>query len=223
MTLTISPNSIIVFDLDDTLYKEIDFLKSAYVHIAKLLEKNIGKNIYEEMIALYLNKESTFDIIKSTYSFPYTIKDLVEIYRFHKPTIQLNQDVFRFINSLRNAKIPLGLITDGRSLSQRNKLNALGLTDAFEIIVISEEIGSEKPDVKNYRLVEDNFKGGEFTYIGDNFQKDFVTPNQLSWNTIGIKDNGLNIHKQSSSLPLKYHPKFLVDSFDSITIKFLNK
>ena len=37
------------------------------------------------------------------------------------------------------------LITDGRSLTQRLKIQALGLTDLFDDILISEAMQSEKP------------------------------------------------------------------------------
>ena len=33
-------------------------------------------------------------------------------------------------------------------------------------------------------------------YIGDNPKKDFVAPNQLNWVTVGLRDDGRNIHPQ---------------------------
>lgn len=37
---------IIVFDLDDTLYKEVDFLKSAYQEIASWLEDTYELRVF---------------------------------------------------------------------------------------------------------------------------------------------------------------------------------
>ena len=43
-------NKVIVFDLDDTLYKEIDFLKSAYLEIASIVDKDHCETLYDNMI-----------------------------------------------------------------------------------------------------------------------------------------------------------------------------
>ena len=41
---------VIVFDLDDTLYKEVDFLKSAYFEIASWIELHYNKTgVYDFM------------------------------------------------------------------------------------------------------------------------------------------------------------------------------
>ena len=52
-----------------------------------------------------------------------------------------------------------------------------------------------------------------YIYVGDNVSKDFITPNKMDWITIGIKDNGLNIHQQSiSDLSEDYLPNFWIES-----------
>lgn len=42
--------------------------------------------------------------------------------------------------------VPMGLITNGIGGVQRSRLARAGLTDFFEVIIISEEIGIQKPD-----------------------------------------------------------------------------
>ena len=32
--------------------------------------------------------------------------------------------------------------------------------------------------------------------MGDNLKKDFLTPNRLGWQTVCLRDDGRNIHKQ---------------------------
>ena len=47
-------NKIFIFDLDDTLYKEIDFLYSAYREIAGWIELKFSlKGIYAFMLETY--------------------------------------------------------------------------------------------------------------------------------------------------------------------------
>lgn len=46
---------IVVFDLDDTLYKEVDFLKSAYMEISNRLisHYDLPEDLYNIMMDLY--------------------------------------------------------------------------------------------------------------------------------------------------------------------------
>ena len=56
-------NKIFVFDLDDTLYKEIDFLHSAYREIAQWVELKFSLNdIYPFMLRVYENKLDVFSV-----------------------------------------------------------------------------------------------------------------------------------------------------------------
>ncbi|MGM9786689.1 MAG: HAD family hydrolase, partial [Candidatus Cryptobacteroides sp.] len=89
-----------------------------------------------------------------------------------------------------------------RSIQQRNKIEALGLNRWIENddIIISEEFGSEKPALANYEYYMKRYpECCDFTYIGDNPNKDFVVPNILGWETICLIDDGRNIHKQGIS------------------------
>lgn len=218
MTLNINNKSCFVFDLDDTLYKEIDFVKSAYRHIASELELELSINIYDEMISIMEKGESVFDVIKSKYSFSYTIKDLVFQYRFHQPKIELLPGAIKLIKKLKAKKSTIGLITDGRSLSQRNKLEALGIVNYFDYILISEEFGSEKPNENNFKYFVNKFDAESYFYLGDNFSKDFITPNTLNWTTIGLLDDGRNIHKQDDSISFPYHPKIRIQTLTELNI-----
>ena len=203
-----------IFDLDDTLYKELEFLKSAYMFIANILESHIKKNIYDEMINYYHNEESTFDIIKQKYKFPYSINQLVEMYRTHVPKLKLSLDTKFFLDYLKNNNIKMGLITDGRSVTQRNKIKSLKIGSFFEKIIISEEFGFSKPSIEIFNNF--NEKKYNYIYVADNTSKDFLTPNKIGWITCCLLDNGVNIHKQNFSLEEKYLPQFKIKSFNDL-------
>lgn len=218
MILTIPKNAFFVFDLDDTLYKEIDYLTSAYRSIATALLPEIGRDIYEEMIQLHKNRESTFDVIKDKYNFTMQIEDMVAIYRFGTPVIKLSPGAEGLLTNLFQQRIPMGLLTDGRSQSQRNKLAALKIDLFFLLIIISEEFGSEKPNRANYTEFSDKYPGHKFFYVADNLNKDFITPNQLGWTTIALNDDGSNIHKVKSKLTLEYLPTYKIDRLGDIQL-----
>lgn len=208
----------VVFDLDDTLFQEIEFLKSAYRHIELLLKPYLEASLADQMYAAYSNGNNAFKWLLETYKeqLPSNVdlNFLLHEYRTHLPTIKLNADAANFIKLLQQFSIPLGLITDGRSVTQRNKLTALGIQNIFTSIVISEEFGSEKPNPTNYLHFENLFPSFEFYYFGDNTKKDFIAPLALGWKTICLKNKGQNIHNQDLT---QLSPETLViNSFEEI-------
>jgi putative hydrolase of the HAD superfamily len=211
---------IVIFDLDDTLYKEIEFLKSAFSEISNLLatELNISsKRVFNKMMRFYYNKENVFDRTIRSFNSTYKTDFLLSAYRNHKPKIKLSNNVIQTLDSLIEKKIQLGLLTDGRSVQQRNKISALGLEKWFTEIIISEEFGSEKPNIGNYKHFENIFGNGQYFYVGDNVKKDFISPNALNWITICLKNNGLNIHNnQDLNINEIYLSRYLVEDITLI-------
>ena len=203
---------VICFDLDDTLCKEIDCLKSAFREIAEYSAEHchgcsvpvavLAHKAYDVMIAAYQEGQNAFDVLNSFLGLDLPIADYLYIYRNHKPKIALCEDVVRTLDALKAEGVRIGLITDGRSVQQRNKIEALGLGRWIENadIVVSEEFGSEKPALANYEYFMKRYpECHDFTYVGDNPRKDFIAPNSLGWMTICLKDDGRNIHRQEFS------------------------
>ena len=205
---------VICFDLDDPLYKEIDYLKSAYKEIAE----TVGHpEAADQLLDWYQSGENAFKKLIDTYGLTVSIADLLKIYREHYPNIHLDDGVKEFLISLKEDGAKLGLISDGRSLTQRNKIKALGLEGFFDIEIISEEFGSEKPCLRNYQVVMEKFPERKvFIYLGDNTSKDFVAPNQLGWRTVCIAPDERNIHKQNMSLGKEYMPQRVVKTIKEI-------
>jgi len=194
----------VIFDLDDTLTYEIDYLKSAYKEIAIILDEDNKDRLYSEMIGLYENGKDIFEIVTRRYTSHSKI-DLLSFYHHHKPSIKLSEEAREILNFCREKEYKLGLITDGRSITQRNKLKSLGIEEEFDKIIISEEFGSSKPDERNFKeFVENGIT--EYFYIADNPKKDFLVPNKLGWKSICLIDRGNNIHLQDFNLPEEYLP-----------------
>ncbi|PTR01594.1 putative hydrolase of the HAD superfamily [Mucilaginibacter yixingensis] len=197
-------NKVVVFDLDDTLYNEVDYLKSAYYEIAQYVDAN-EFGLSDEMFQNYTNGSNVFKLLIGKYP-AFAMDDLLYKYRNHLPSILPREGALELLLKLKQEKTILGLITDGRSVSQRNKLNALNITHFFDDIIISEEFGSEKPCIANYMFFE-KYSADEYYYIADNVKKDFIGPNNLKWSTICIMDNGKHIHKQQFNLEQVFLPK----------------
>lgn len=211
---------IVIFDLDDTLYKEIDYLHSAYHHIADYLlaEKYVETDPCAMMIEWYHEGANVFQSLNEHYGLDIPLASYLNIYRNHIPDISLEPDIEQLLSDLAQAGYILGIITDGRSITQRNKIAALGLEEYMrqDCIAISEETGSKKTDSANYLAIQNLFPDSKFIYVGDNTAKDFVVPNKLGWDTICLLDDGRNIHKQNFSLPSKYIPRKTVNALNQI-------
>lgn len=205
----VSRMKAICFDLDDTLYKEIDYLKSAYREIAEFAAGQctgcsdsvniLAVKTYDRMLDAYYNGQNAFEELNLFLGLVLPVSDYLYIYRNHKPRIVLSDDVVKTLDVLKAEGVRLGLITDGRSIQQRNKIDALGLSRWIDEknMVISEEFGSEKPSLTNYEYFMKRYpECHDFTYVGDNLKKDFIAPNILGWTTICLKDDGRNIHRQ---------------------------
>lgn len=199
---------VVVFDLDDTLIKEIHYLESAYEEIALKIDPS-NVDLKDEMLSLYYKGENVFEWIVQKYPFC-NITQLLDYYRNHCPRLSLTKGADELLSYCKEHNWTLGIITDGRSITQRNKLKSIGLIDYFDLVIISEEFGSMKPTLANYEIFN-QFQGKKY-YIGDNIKKDFITPNQLGWVSICVKDDGKNIHKQNFNMFKEYLPDYTVNT-----------
>lgn len=187
----------VVFDLDDTLISEKEYIRSGFRQVSKkIAEKNFldKENVYELMLDTF-NEDSknVFNRVLDKLNIQYEIEDIKELinfYRGHMPDIKLYEDAKYILDTLKAKGIKLGMITDGYKITQRNKLEALNIGDYFEYIVVTDELGREfwKPHQKPYEIIKEKL-GLEYenmVYVGDNVSKDFVTANKLGMNTIFI-------------------------------------
>ncbi len=79
--------------------------------------------------------------------------------------------------------------------------------------VVSEEFGSEKPDERNYRFFEEQFRDRPAAYVGNDLRKDFVTPRRLGWITVCLLDPGNSIHPQDfENTPADFLPDYRIQS-----------
>ncbi|TNZ35798.1 2-haloalkanoic acid dehalogenase, partial [Vibrio parahaemolyticus] len=95
--------------------------------------------------------------------------------RLHIPDIELAPDVRHTLDMIKSCCSAMAVITDGRSVSQRNKLFSLGLERLDSLI--SEEWGESKPGDIRFKEIERRYPDKcQYIYVGDNVKKDFITP-----------------------------------------------
>jgi putative hydrolase of the HAD superfamily len=115
---------------------------------------------------------------------------MTNVYRSHAPIIQAYGDVRPLLDRLQ-AKVKLGLLTEGRRAAQARKLEALGLGDYFQAIVIldTDEGEAWKPSAIPFqRLLERlEVEGAAAAYVGDNPAKDFRGARELGLKAVRVR------------------------------------
>lgn len=220
---------MIVFDLDDTLYKEQQYVDSgicAVAYEAELLGV-LSKTDAYLLIKNAPDVASGFDRLASISAeakISYDVNRMLYIYRYHLPNISLSVETQDLLKTLLSRKVTLGIITDGRSATQRAKINALGLIKyiAPDNILISAEIGADKTKSTSFQLMMTrNPSETSFVYVGDNPAKDFYWPNKLGWQTFMLLDTlNINIHPQQFAeaefCDTNYLPRNTISSLQEI-------
>ena len=184
----------LVFDLDDTLYNEADFVHGAFKEVAQYLSEKhcIDYNeLYQAMLRLLAEngRGRIFNDVCDSYNLDEDINNIVEIYRNAAPQISLYEDAEHFLKYCRG-KCKLGLITDGIFYVQWNKIRMLDLEKYFDSIIVTDDHGKDfwKPSTKPYikMSAELGVSLDSMVYIGDNPQKDFCGARQLGINTVRV-------------------------------------
>ncbi len=188
-----------MFDLDDTLFPESQFVLSGFRAVADhAAAKHSLLGFYEPAAELFAagRRGNIFDAVLNGLGVPATpelVKEFVAVYRDHLPRIQLFPDVLPVFEALKPSG-QLAILTDGYHATQRNKVTALGLAERVAQVVYSDALGREhwKPHGLPYQKVMEGAgcSGGECVYVGDNPLKDFVTARKLGWLTVRIRRPG---------------------------------
>jgi putative hydrolase of the HAD superfamily len=189
---------LVVFDLDDTLYLEVDFVRSGFAAVeaglgieglaatAWTLHKS-GKRgtVLTESLRWHGHEGTETEVARA-----------VAIYRAHRPHIALAADATDALAALvENPSVRLALLTDGYAVTQRNKIEALGLARWIGPMMITDELAPNraywKPHPEAFRRLQgDARRPGECLYIADNPRKDFDAPARLGWRTVRLVRRG---------------------------------
>ena len=191
----------VIFDMDDTLYCEVDYCRSGFRAVAGFLSKvpylGVSHDEGEIFDAFWsqfegANHGQTFNLALDELGISYDsemIEHLVRVYREHFPDIKLPAESREILDMLF-PEYRLALLTDGFLPAQRFKVEALGIEGDFECIVYTEELGQKfwKPSTEGFKVIlkEMGIKAQDCVYVADNAAKDFIGPNKLGMATIQL-------------------------------------
>jgi putative hydrolase of the HAD superfamily len=188
-----------IFDLDDTLYPESDYVRSGFRAVGEWAERRLG--LSQPIVRSEL--QSLFDADFRSDSFQWWLADrglpesllpeMVQAYRDHSPQVEFFPETSRVLDALKKT-FRLGLVTQGRRTAQEAKIRALGLDHWMNaIVILGEEDRAEwKPNREPFyrALAMLSVAGGDAAYVGDNPQKDFRGAREAGLHTVRIRRPG---------------------------------
>lgn len=221
----------IVFDLDDTLYPEREFVLSGFREVADWAEREIGidKDIGEKQLIDYFEngiRGDTFNRWLESYNIysDEVVKKMIKIYRDHHPSISTFPEVKGVLSELKKSFL-LGVVTDGQLNMQQKKLDALGINAFFDAVIFSDKWGQKawKPSKKPFEIIAAKLGvlPGQCIYVADNPLKDFLGSKQIGMYTVQvICPNGEYSNCQPPSID--HAPDLLIVSLkELLSIEFI--
>lgn len=190
---------LIVFDIDDTLYLERDYVRSGFESVSSLVFEKYGHaGFFEAAWRIFEqgNRGNVFDLALAELDIDARIVEvgeLIRTYREHDPQIQLLPDALEFLARIRQ-DADIAFVTDGPWESQNAKAKRLGLLEYSDQVIVTAERGRDwhKPSQTSFKYLEKTFSvsSGQCLYYADNPRKDFIGPNTLGWGSIRVRRPG---------------------------------
>ena len=174
----------VLFDLDGTLIDRV----AAFGRVAGALHEDepaiqaalSREKFVEQMLTWdedgYAPREDVYSLVLKLW--PGVTRSLQDLLAFHNRTQPVStlpdERVVVFLRELHDAGVRWGVITNGGS-TQRPKIESSGFGDIMPFVVVSGEVGYEKPDP---RIYQDGLKqlgdvsAANTLFMGDNVETD---------------------------------------------------
>ena len=214
----------VIFDLDNVLYDEKDYLYAAFNKIAAYLSERCSisqEKIFEKLVTDFQNKTSMYprlfnDLIADCGLDQKLISEILTLFSSIKPDLKLYSGSEDLFLNLKKQNIKLGLVTNGSVKTQKNKVKLLNVERFFDSIIYAREVGAgkEKPDPEAYKLILADLgaKPEEAMCVGDNPFTDFLGAKKLGIKTVRLQSGEF----KNVNLSQEYEADITVKTFSQI-------
>ena len=189
--------SVIVFDLDDTLYPERGYVLSGFMAVARWAAERFEvdqEHCFRELSELFDggDRGRVFDdwiAVRAPDRQP-LVPEMIIAYRTHDPEIQPYPGIEPMLERLRRTH-RLALLSDGTAPIQRRKFARLCLGRFFEEVLFTDDLGrsSWKPSPTPFRQLLERMgvRGPDAVYVADNPTKDFRGPRRVGMRSVRVR------------------------------------
>lgn len=218
----------VVFDLDDTLYLEEEYILGGLKAAAKVLALHLKQKesaVKEALLQLYQqDRFYIFDryLKERGIASKTLVKECIKAYRAHTPHLHLFPEATTLLEELQNI-FPVYVVTDGNVFVQESKIKALELKKWCKKCFVTNRYGRDKNKPSPYCFLKicqrEDLQPKQVVYIADNPRKDFCGIKPLGFHTIRIK-KGRYAHELADSA---YEAEYVFESLTQIDVSFLKK
>ncbi len=141
----------LIFDLDDTLYRERRFALSGFAAVAGYVGHTYGLPpgrafaVLRSALAAGDRRGAFQRLAEHVDAGPAFVADCREVYRRHAPRLRLSRVAAAVLRGVRRSW-RVAILTNGTPGVQRAKIAALELAPMVDAVVYAHEIGGGKPD-----------------------------------------------------------------------------
>jgi len=106
-------------------------------------------------------------------------------------TAEVIEGAFEVLETIRKGGYKIAMIANGDRVGARNVINTCGLKDYFDAMVISEEVGIEKPTREIFEAALDRLKvkAENTIMVGNRIDADIVGANRIGMKSVWFKWN----------------------------------
>lgn len=212
----------LVFDIDDTLYSQVDIFEKTY---KELFDDSIDISRLYQLSRYYsdLKFEDSQNGLMTMedyhiYRFKMACRDMdkivtdneaklfQKIYRKNQENMNVSQEMIEVLDYCKTNSIKLAVISNGPSVHQWFKVKSLDLINWIpkDNIFISYDVGINKPNSGIFKYVEEKLQLDlENTYyIGDSVENDVIGCYNANWKIIWLNrynatlKNKYKVHKE---------------------------
>jgi len=169
----------VLFDLDETLLDRTASLRDFVVWQAQgMLRNSISdpQAFVQRFIELDNHgkvwKDKVYESLIEEFAIQgWSVDELLQVYilcfsAFSKP----KKGAIEAVITLKEQGYKLGLVSNGKTPFQERNFNALGISDLFDAIIVSEAVNYRKPDIEIFELACQRLGvlTAESVFVGDN-------------------------------------------------------
>lgn len=195
-----------LFDLDDTLYDLMEpFQKTHDALLSNRTQASCeqlfmasrrysDEAFYRWAQGLLSKKEEFAYRIRKTYAdvglelSEDEIQTFEDKYRLYQTDIHMAEEIIYLLEDLKEHEIPMAVLSNGKHVSQWEKIHTLGITNWIpkDRIFISEDLPAPKPDIRPFQVVCDklNLDSETTWFVGDTYEVDIVGSANAGWHNI---------------------------------------
>ena len=205
------PPRAVLFDLDDTLYDHLHSARSGLIAMqarhAEMRDTSVREledrysdaleSIHVRLIrgqvtqreARITRMRQFFGSFGMEIDDEHAIEEYTQFRRDYDSVCQVVEGTHKLLRRLQEMEIRLGVITNNLVEEQIPKLRQLDLTDYFEVVTISEEVGVPKPDPKIFHVALQRFDlpKEDVVVVGDSLASDIAGAVSIGMRCVWLK------------------------------------